>query len=132
MNSHCTPFLKLPLHFFLPLSLFHLPLLLLPFYLFPFPLHLLPLLLLQPLPTPPIPLFLTDPFRLKISPKKTNLSGTKCTSLPKKKNSRPTRYNFFTLTLLLIPTRSTTLLPGLLLTASIKPTCLTHRKVFSL
>src|ERR1700677_3997016 len=132
MNSHCTLLLKPPLHFFLPLFLFHLPLLLLPFYLFLFSLHLLLLLLLQPRPAPPIPSFPPVPFLLELSPKKTNPSGTKRTSLLKKKNSRPTRYNFFTLTLLLILTLSTNLLPELLLTALIKSTCLTHRKVFSL
>src|SRR5271154_1999477 len=112
--------LKLPLLFFLLLSLFHLPLLLLPFYPFLFPLHLLPLLLLQPRPTPLTLSSLAEPFLLKPSPKKTNPSGMKCTSLPKKKNSRPTRYNFFTLTPLLILTLSTTLLPELQLTPSIE------------
>src|ERR1700677_2875910 len=125
-------FPKLPLHFFLPLFLFHLPLLLLPFYLFPFPLHLLLLLLLQPRPAPPILSFLAVPFLLKLSPKKTNPSGTKRMSLPKKKNSRTTKYNFFTLTPLSIPERFMTPLPKLLLTVSINSTCLTHRKAFSL
>src|SRR5271154_5769620 len=132
MNSHRTPFLKPPLHFFLPLSLFHLPLLLLPFYLFLFPLHLLLLLLLQPRPAPPIPSSLPVPFLLEISPKKTKPSGTKHTSLKKKKNSRPTRYNFFTLTPPLILALSMSLLSELLLIASIKSTCLIHRKVFFL
>src|ERR1700677_992198 len=104
MNSHRTLLLKPPLHFFLLLSLFWLPLLLLPFYPFLFPLHLLLLLLLQPRPAPRIPSFLPVPFLLELSPKKTNLSGTKHTSLKKKKNSRPTRYNFFTLTPPLLPT----------------------------
>src|SRR6202453_174500 len=132
MNSHHTPSLKLPLHFFLLLSRFLLPLPLLPFYLFLFPLHLLPLLLLQPRPAPPIPSSLPVPFLLGLSPKKTNPSGTKHTSLKKKKNSRPTRYNFFTLTPPLIPTLFTSLLAELLLITSIKSTCLIHRKVFFL
>src|ERR1700677_4882527 len=102
--------LKLPLHFFLLLSLFHLPLLLPPFYPFLFPLPLLPLLLPQPHPAPLIPLFPPEPFLLELSPKTTNPSGTKHTFLKKKKNSRPTRYNFFTLTPPLIPTLSTSLL----------------------
>src|ERR1700677_3029001 len=131
MNSHRT-LLKPPLHFFLLLSLFHLPLLLLPFYLFLFSLHPLLLLLLQPHPAPLTLSSLAEPFLLKPSPKKTNLSGTKRMSLPKKKNSRTTRYNFFTLTPLLILTLSTSLLPELLLIALINSTCLIHWKVFFL
>src|ERR1700677_480579 len=132
MNSHRTPSLNPPLHFFLLLSLFHLPLLLLLFYLFLFPLHLLPLLLLQPRPAPPIPSSLPVPFLLELSPKKMNSSGMKHMSLKKKKNSRPTRYNFFTLTPPLILTLFTSLLPELLLIASIKSMCLIHQKVFFL
>src|ERR1700677_880495 len=86
-----TPFLKLPLLFFLLLSLFHLPLLLLLSYLFLFPLHPLLLLLLQLRPAPLIPLFLPVPFLLEQSPKKTKPSGTKHTSLEKKQNLRTTR-----------------------------------------
>src|ERR1700677_3540622 len=121
-------FPKLPLHFFLPLFLFHLPLLLLPFYPFPSPLHLISLLLLQPHPAPLIPSFLAVLFLLKLSPKKTNPSGTKRTFLLKKKNLRITKSNFFIPTPLLIPERFTTLLLGLLLTASISLMCLTHQK----
>src|SRR6202453_4709080 len=132
MNSHCTPFLKLPLHFFLLLSLFHLPLLLLPFYPFLFPLHLLPLLLLQPRPAPPIPSSLAVLFLLKLSPKKTNLSGMKRTFLLKKKNLRITKSNFFISIPLSILEHFMTLLPRLLLIVSISSMCLTHWKAFSL
>src|ERR1700677_4961612 len=106
------PFPNTLLHACPPLFHFHL-LLLLPFYPFLFPLHLLPLLLLQPRPALPIPSFLPVLFLLELSLKKTNPSGTKHMSLKKKKNSRPTRYNFFTLIPLLIPTLSITLLPEL-------------------
>src|ERR1700677_4661272 len=109
------PFLKPPLHFFLLLSRFHLPLLLLPFYLFLFLLRPLLLLLLQPRPALPIPSSLPVPFLLEISPKKMKPSGTKHTSLKKNKNSRTTRYNFSILTPPLIQTLSTSPLPELLL-----------------
>src|ERR1700677_593751 len=129
MNFHRTPFLKPPLHFFLPLSLFHLPLLLLPFYPFLFPLHLLPLLLLQPHPAPPIPLFQDRMFPSKTFQRTKKTRGTNATPYL---NFLTNRSNFFILLNLSILTLSTSLLPELLLITSIKSTCLIHRKVFFL